>query len=77
MAGMKTKIEKSGENLFVVVPKEAVSQLGWTHGDILGAEVVDGSLKIVRTQTAHDRALEFARKGIEKYREAFATLAKS
>jgi bifunctional DNA-binding transcriptional regulator/antitoxin component of YhaV-PrlF toxin-antitoxin module len=74
---MKTKLEKSEENLFVVVPKGAVSQLGWTHGDILSAEVVDGGLKIVRTQTADDHAMEFARKGMEKYHETFATLAKS
>jgi putative addiction module antidote len=77
MASMKTKIGKSGENLFVVVPKEAVSQLGWTHGDILGVEVVDGGLKVVRIQTAHDRAMAIARRGMAEYHEAFATLAKS
>ncbi len=74
---MELKICKSGDNLFVVLPKDAVSQLGWTHGDILAGEVVDGSLNVVRAMTAHDHAMEIARAGMKKYRSTFETLAKT
>jgi antitoxin component of MazEF toxin-antitoxin module len=73
---MKFKVRKSGENLILVLPDEVVAKLGWARGDILNAEVVGDSLKIVQTQTAHDHAMEIARRGMVKYRKTFEALAK-
>jgi antitoxin component of MazEF toxin-antitoxin module len=42
-------LEKRGEELFVVVPNDAIAQLGWGHGDVLKIEVADGAVKVVRT----------------------------
>ena len=74
---MKLTIRKSEENLALVLPDEVVAKLGWSHGDVLDAEVVDGRLQIVRTQTVRDHAMEFARRGMVKYRKAFEALAKT
>jgi len=74
---MKFKVEKSKDKLFIVLPKDAISQLGWGHGDILSGEIAEGGLKVVRSMTAHDRAMEITRTGMKKYRKTFETLAKS
>jgi bifunctional DNA-binding transcriptional regulator/antitoxin component of YhaV-PrlF toxin-antitoxin module len=74
---MKTAIEKCKDNLFIVLPKDAVARLDWGHGDILDIEAIDGGLKIVRTMTNHDHAMEIAREVMEEYRETFEALAKS
>ncbi len=74
---MKIKIEKCKDKLLVVIPNDAITQLGWEHGDILDGEVANGSLKIVRSMTAHDHAMEIARNGMKKYRKTFETLAKT
>jgi antitoxin component of MazEF toxin-antitoxin module len=74
---MKIQVEKCKDKLFVVIPNDAISQLGWEHGDILGGEIADGGLKIVRTMTAHDHAMEIAHAVMDKYRETFEALAKS
>ena len=74
---MKVTLEKCKEDLFVVLPKEAAAILNWGHGDILDAELVDGGLKVVRTMTAHDHALEIAREAMDKYRDTFESLAKT
>jgi len=74
---MKLKVRKSGENLILMLPDEIVAKLGWSRGDVLAAEVIDGELKIVRTQTFHDRAMEIARRGMVKYHKTFEALAKT
>jgi len=74
---MKFTVRKSGENLTVVLPDDAVAKLGWSPGDVLSAEVVEGSLKIRCIQTFHDRAMQFARRAMSKYRETFRALAKT
>lgn len=74
---MGGKLEKCGEKLFVVIPDEAIAQLGWGHGDVLAVEVVGGGVKVVRTMTAHDHAMEIARKVMDKYSETLAALAKT
>jgi antitoxin component of MazEF toxin-antitoxin module len=74
---MKFTVDKSGENLTVVLPDDVIAKLGWARGDVLSAEIVNGSLKITRIQTFHDRAMEFARRAMVKYRRTFEALAKS
>ncbi len=73
---MKTKIGKCKNNLFVILPKEAVQQLCWDLGDIADVEVADGGLKVVRIMTQHDHAMEIAERGMDQYRETFEALAK-
>jgi hypothetical protein len=43
---MRIQIGKSKENLFLILPKEAIAELGWYSGDIVDIEVVDGGLKL-------------------------------
>jgi antitoxin component of MazEF toxin-antitoxin module len=74
---MTLKIEKSGDDFFVYLPKDAVSTLDWSHGDIVTFEVVDGSLRVTRAMTAHDRAMEIAREAMVKYRDTLEFLAKN
>ncbi len=74
---MKIKIEKCKDRLLVVIPNEAITQLGWGHGDILDGEVANGSLKIVRTKTAYDRTMEIAEMVMDEYSETFKALSKS
>jgi antitoxin component of MazEF toxin-antitoxin module len=74
---MKFTVRKSGRNLIVVLPDDFVAKLGWRRGDVLTAEVVVAGLGITRIQTFHDRAMEFARRGMVNYRETFEALAKT
>jgi bifunctional DNA-binding transcriptional regulator/antitoxin component of YhaV-PrlF toxin-antitoxin module len=73
---MRIQIGKNKENLFLILPKEAIAELGWNSGDIVDIEVVDGGLKAVRVMTKHDRAMEIADQIMDDYRETFEALAK-
>ena len=57
---MRIQIGKSKEDLFLILPNEAIAELGWNSGDVVDIEVVDGGLKAVRVMTKHDRAMEIA-----------------
>ena len=74
---METKVRKCGDKIVIAFPDTLAAQLGWQPGDILSGELVDGGVKFVRTMSAHDRAMEIARQGMDKYREAFEALAKT
>jgi putative addiction module antidote len=74
---MELKLDKIGDDLVIVIPAEAVSTLQWKRGDILSAEVANDMLKIVRTKTVHDCAMDIADRVMAEYRETFEALAKS
>ena len=74
---MKLKIEKSGDDLLLAIPAELIQMLQWDHGDIIDGGIEDGAIKLVRVQTAHERAMQIARKAMKQYKSAFETLAKS
>jgi antitoxin component of MazEF toxin-antitoxin module len=74
---METKVSKCGDRIVVAIPENVAAQLEWKPGDILSAELVDGGVRFVRTMTAHDHAMEIARKIMDEYHETFAALAKS
>jgi hypothetical protein len=59
------------------LPIELARSLGWGVGDVLSIDPVEAGLKIERTMTAHDYGMKLARRGMERYREAFQKLAKS
>jgi putative addiction module antidote len=77
MPDMGSKIEKQGEQWVVTLPDELLAQLGWNVGDVLAAEVFEGGIKLIRTKTSHEHAMQIARRGMHKYREAMEKLAKS
>jgi len=74
---MQGTIHKCGEKLLIDLPIELARRLGWGAGDILKMHQVEAGLKIERAMTRHDYAMKLARRGMEKYREAFQKLAKS
>jgi bifunctional DNA-binding transcriptional regulator/antitoxin component of YhaV-PrlF toxin-antitoxin module len=74
---MELNIHKDGDNLVVVIPEELRSRLDWNSGDILNAEISGEGLTLVRTETAHDRAMKIAREVMVEYHDVFAKLAKS
>jgi len=77
MPDMEPKIEKLGERWVVTLPTELLGQLGWNVGDVLAAEVFEDGIKLIRTKTKHEHAMQIARRGMHKYREAMEKLAKS
>jgi putative addiction module antidote len=77
MPDMGPKIEKQGERWVVTLPVDLLAQLGWNAGDVLAAEVFEEGIKLIRTETSHERAMQIARRGMHKYREAMEKLAKS
>ena len=74
---MQGTIHKSGEKLLIDLPIELARRLGWGAGDVLKMDQVEAGLKIERAMTRYDYAMKLARRGIEKYRDAFQKLAKS
>jgi putative addiction module antidote len=77
MPDMEPKIEKQGERCVVTLPAELLAQLGWNVGDVLAAEIFEDGIKLIRTKTNHEHAMQIARRGMHKYREAMEKLAKS
>jgi antitoxin component of MazEF toxin-antitoxin module len=75
---MKLEIRKVGDDILLAIPAKLVSELGWENGDVCQVEVHGDELRIVRTESAkHAEAMKIARRGMEKYRDTLATLAKS
>jgi putative addiction module antidote len=77
MPDMGPKIEKQGDRWVVTLPVDLLAQLGWNAGDVLAAEVFEDGIKLIRTKTSHEHAMQIARRGMHKYREAMEKLAKS
>ena len=74
---MQGTIHKCGEKLLIDLPIELARSLGWAVGDVLTIDQLETGLKIEHAMTAHDYGMKLARRGMEKYREAFEKLAKS
>jgi hypothetical protein len=53
-AAMKTVFEKNGELLRLMLPQEALSDLGWTSGDILDLNVEANCLRSIRSMKKHE-----------------------
>jgi len=74
---MKLQAKKHGGNITISIPPELLTELKWQSGDVLEAAIEGSALRLLRVQTFHDHAMEIARTGMDKYREAFKILAKS
>ena len=74
---MAGKLEKIDGKLVFVLSDDLASSLGWTHGDVCESTIDDSTLRIVRIETAHDRAMKIARGVMDEYHDVFAALAKT
>ena len=74
---MASKIQRFGDKRIVLLPPELLAELGWDAGDVLTAEILEGGIKFTRMNTKHKKALQIARKAMEKYHGVFETLARS
>ncbi len=74
---MKLEIRKIGDSTGLILPKELLGRLNLGQGDWLHVtEAPDGSLRLTPYDPEFDRAIEIARKGMKRYRNALAELAK-
>jgi bifunctional DNA-binding transcriptional regulator/antitoxin component of YhaV-PrlF toxin-antitoxin module len=65
---MKLKIRKVNGDLVFLVPAESVSGLGWKAGDVCECRCDLDGIRIVRTETKHDRAMQIADEVMDEYR---------
>jgi putative addiction module antidote len=71
------KVRKVGNSLGMVLPKEAVSQLGVEDGTTLYlTETPDGGYRLTPYDPEFERQLEAAEEGMARYRNALRALAK-
>lgn len=74
---MKLEIKKIGNSTGLILPKELLGRLNLSQGDWLHVtEAADGSLRLTPYDPEFERAIEIARKGMKRYRNALAELAK-
>lgn len=62
---MTSKIQKQGDKRIVTLPPELLAELGWDTGDVLIAEIFEGTIKFTRASSKHNEALQIARKAME------------
>lgn len=74
---MHPKLSKHGDHFVVPLSEDMIQSLGWDAGDVLSVEISGTELRLVRTMTAHDHAMEIARKCMDEYHDTFVALAKS
>ncbi len=72
----KLKVQRIGNSLGVVLPKEMLQELGVGEGDELIATRAQDAYLIGRRDEAFQRAMKIAEKGMNKYRNALRELAK-
>lgn len=71
------KVRQIGNSLGVVLPKETLSRLNVTDGDILHlTESPDGSMRITPFDPEFETQMKAAREGMGKYRNTLRELAK-
>lgn len=71
------KVEKIGDSLGVVLPKELVSRLDLKGGDTLHVvEQSERSVTLSPCDAKHAKALEIARRSFRDYADTYKTLAK-
>jgi antitoxin component of MazEF toxin-antitoxin module len=73
----KIKLQKCGDNLTVSLPLDLVTQLDWKPGDVCECHAEGESIRIVRVETAHERAMKIAEQVMDDYHDVFVALAKS
>lgn len=73
----KVEIRKIGNSSGVILSKEMLARLGLQPGDQLYASrTSDGGVRLSPTDPHFERAMEIARRGMKRYHNALAELAK-
>jgi putative addiction module antidote len=71
------QIRKIGNSTGIILPKELLARLGLKEGDKLNvSEGPGGAVHLSVYDPKFTSAMEYARKGMKKYRNALAELAK-
>lgn len=71
------KVHKVGNSLNLRLPKDAVSALRVSEGDVVYmTETVNGECRITPFDPEFERQMEIAEKGMRQYRNALRELAK-
>jgi putative addiction module antidote len=74
---MKVEAKRIGNSTGFVIPREVVVRLGIEQGKMFSlTEMADGGLRIAPYDPEFDKAMEIARMGMKRYRNALAELAK-
>jgi putative addiction module antidote len=70
-------IKKIGNSSGVILPKDVMARLGLHHGDEFSVTLTsEGGMRLTPRDPHFDKAMEVARRGMKRYRNALAELAK-
>lgn len=71
------EIKKIGNSSGVILPKEVMARLNLNVGDEFSVTLTpEGGMRFTRSDPHFDKAMEVARRGMNRYRNALAELAK-
>jgi len=71
------KVHKVGNSLNLRIPRDAVSQLRVSEGDVVYlTETADGGYRITPYDPEFETQMELAEEGMKSYRNTLRTLAK-
>ncbi len=74
---LKLKLRKIGNSVGLVLPKEALTRLHLTEGDMVTVtDAADGSLRLSPSDAEFERQMEKAEDIIGRYRNTLRELAK-
>jgi hypothetical protein len=73
----KVKLQSCDGKITLPLPADVEASLEWKPGDVCECIVESGGLRVVRIETAHDRAMKIAEEIMDEYREVFEALAKT
>ncbi|UGV28076.1 AbrB family transcriptional regulator [Rhodopseudomonas boonkerdii] len=73
----KVEIKKIGNSSGVILPKEVMTRLNLSVGDQLYATMTpEGGVRLTPYDPKFEKAMEVARRGMKRYHNALAELAK-
>jgi putative addiction module antidote len=76
-AGVVLKLKRIGNSTGIILPKDMLTRLNLKPGDVLYPHFTpDGGLSLSRHDPKFGEAMEIARRGMRKYRNALSELAK-
>jgi putative addiction module antidote len=73
---MHLTVKKRGNSLSVIIPKEMAAGMGVDDGDALFATKTPSGYELSAYDPSFVKKIEAARRGLKKYRNALAELAK-
>jgi putative addiction module antidote len=73
---VKLTVRKIGNSLGVILPQEALTELGLREGDSITLTETPSGYAITGYDPEFDRAMKIAEEGMRRYRNALRELAK-